>query len=254
MEMEESIFSIKTPAFEGPLELLLELIEKRKLLINDISLAAVTDEYMQRVAKMEQNPLRETTQFVHLASTLLLIKSKSLLPVFELTEEEEGSIEELQERLRLYQIYRNAGKVLSSVFGERMLFERQYAANAEPLFMPDQWTTVERLAATMRQVITALPKVEEKPNVKVRKTVSLEDMIDRLRMRVERQLKFGFQEFIQPNRSAGLTGASLERGTVIVGFLAVLEMVKQGLVMVRQTKRYEDIEIEREGSGPPRYM
>jgi segregation and condensation protein A len=85
-------FSVKTPIFEGPLELLLELIEKRRLLINDISLAAVTDEYMRRVAGMEGSHLGETTQFVYVASTLLLIKSRSLLPVFELTKEEEESI------------------------------------------------------------------------------------------------------------------------------------------------------------------
>jgi segregation and condensation protein A len=81
------IFSFKTEVFEGPLSLLIELIEKRKLLINDISLAAVTDEYMRRVAEMERSPLRETAEFIVLASTLLLIKSKSLLPILSLTEE-----------------------------------------------------------------------------------------------------------------------------------------------------------------------
>ena len=106
----QSIFSVKTDVFEGPMELLIELIEKRKLLINDISLASVTDEYMQRVAIMEQNPLKETTQFVVLAATLLLIKSKSLLPILDLTPEEEESIEDLQYRLKQYAIFRKAGK------------------------------------------------------------------------------------------------------------------------------------------------
>lgn len=241
----EQGFSVKTDVFEGPLELLLELIEKRKLLINDVSIASVTDEYMQHVAKMERHPLRETTEFVHLAATLLLIKSKSLLPMFELTEDEEESIEELEDRLRLYQIYRNAGKMLEEVFGEHMLYGRQFVPNAEPLFIPDRYTEKHALATAMQNVVSNLPKKVEKPKVQVRKTVSLEDMMTKLGERIERQMKFMFKDF---------TGGGRERGTVIVGFLAVLEMVKQGTVMVRQGGRYEDIEIEREGDDTPRYM
>ena len=245
LQDSQSIFSVKTGVFEGPLELLLELIEKRKLLINDISLAQVTDEYMARVAVMEQNPLRETSQFVLLASTLLLIKSKSLLPILELTEAEEESIENLQERLRLYQIYRTAAKMIGDAFGVQTLYERLYVPDTEPLFSPDVFTTQEALAHAVEEVIHNLPRKPIKPKVHVRKTVSLEDMIAKLQTRIERQLKFGFKDF---------TGGSTERGTVIVGFLAVLEMVKQGSVMVHQAKKFEDIEIEREGSGTPRYM
>lgn len=240
-----SVFAVKTGVFEGPLELLLELIEKRKLLINDISLAQVTDEYMASVAIMEQNPLRETSQFVLLASTLLLIKSKSLLPILELTTDEEESIENLQERLRLYQIYRNAGKILASVFGKQILHSRSYTPDSTPIFSPDSYTTPDALARAAAEVIQNLPRKPIKPKVQVRKTVSLEDMISKLQTRIERQLKFGFNDF---------TGGSNERGTVIVGFLAVLEMVKQGKVMVRQAKKFDDIEIEREGNEVPRYM
>ena len=82
-------FEVKTSAFEGPLDLLLDLVEKRKLLINDISIAEVTDEYMRQVSLMQELSLPNTAQFVALAATLLLIKSKSLLPVLELTQEEE---------------------------------------------------------------------------------------------------------------------------------------------------------------------
>jgi len=240
-----SKFSVKTDVFEGPLELLIELIEKRKLLVNDISIAAVTDEYMQRVAAMEQNPLHETTQFVVLASTLLLIKSKSLLPILELTDEEEESIEELQERLRIYQIYRNAGKMLESVFGKQMLFERSFSESTEPIFITDAYTEKSVLAESLKDVLTRLPRKVAKPKVQVRKTVSLEDMMESLRSRIERQMKFRFRD---------IAGQGAEKGTVIIGFLAVLEMVKQGLVIVQQTKHFDDIDIERESGGTPRYM
>ena len=92
-------FAIKTEVFEGPLDLLIDLVERRKLLINDISLAAVTDEYIEHVSRMQERSLSGTAHFVQLAATLLLIKSKSLLPVLELTDEEEHAIEDLEERL-----------------------------------------------------------------------------------------------------------------------------------------------------------
>lgn len=238
-------FSIQTEKYSGPLELLLELIEKRKLLINDISLASVTDDYMCYVAAMEQNPLRETAQFVVLASTLLLIKSKSLLPVFDLTESEEESVEDLQNRLKRYQIYRNAGKLLESIFGAHMAYERQYMPPTVPLFVTDIYTETRKLHEAVTDVLTQLPQKPKKPRVQVQKIISLEEMIENLKTRIERQITLRFKDF---------TGTNKEKTTVIVGFLAVLEMVKQGNIIVRQSSRFEDIEIEREGSDVPKYI
>src|SRR5665647_121039 len=95
--------AVKTSVYEGPLDLLLELIEKRKLLINDIALAAVTEEYIARINAMDTLPMGETAEFVALAATLLLIKSRSLLPLLNLTEEESKDIKELEYRLAVYQ-------------------------------------------------------------------------------------------------------------------------------------------------------
>ena len=244
-EIEQGIFSITTDVYTGPLDLLIDLIEKRKLLINDISIAAVTDEYMKYVALMERSTLRETADFVVLASTLLLIKSKSLLPVLELTETEEESVEQLQDRLRLYQIFRNAGKIVEQAFGSHILYDRTFVFDETPLFITDSYTNVSSLNNAITEVITRLPKKIVKPKVQVRKVVSLEEMIDRLKERVERQLSITFKDF---------TGNSSERATVIVGFLAVLEMVKQGSVIVKQVTRFTDIEIERDTGTKPSYM
>src|SRR6185437_17165579 len=103
---------VKTSVYEGPLELLLELIEKRKLLINDISLAAVTDEYIARVNAATDHPVGETAEFVALAATLLLIKSRSLLPTLELSSDESRDIKELEYRLALYQIIKEGTRSL----------------------------------------------------------------------------------------------------------------------------------------------
>ncbi len=237
-------FSVKTEVFEGPLELLLELVEGRKLLINDISLAEVTDEYIRHVSEMQERSLPGTTQFVQLAATLLLIKSKSLLPILELTTEEEASIDNLEARLRLYQIFRNAGLVVGERFGNSMMHSRQYAPAREPLFVTDQYTTMAALRAAIGDVLNGLPITEVKPKVQVKKTISLEQMITRLHERIERQIKLRFSELID-NPS--------ERVNVIVGFLAVLESVKQGSILVAQAERFADIEIEKERVGLPRY-
>ncbi len=237
-------FQIKTDAFEGPLELLLDLVEKRKLLINDISLAEVTDEYMATVSKMQEMSLPGTTNFVALAATLLLIKSKSLLPVLTLTEDEEGSIEELEERLKLYQIYRDAGIALGAVFGMSVMHARQYVPIKTPLFSPDKHCSTDALTEAMRGVLSELPQQIKPPKVQVKKVISLDDMIARLHERVEKAIRLKFSE---------LVADSTEKHTTIVGFLAVLESVKQGSVLVSQVQHFSEIEIEYSSASLPRY-
>ncbi len=237
-------FSIKTHVFEGPLELLIELCEKRKLLINDISLAEVTDEYIRRVSEMQEKSLPNTAQFVQLAATLLLIKSKSLLPVLELTKEEEATIDDLEERLRQYQIYRDAGAVLAAQFGKNIMYSRRFIAPKEALFIPDTWCTLGQLHEAMWGVLQNLPKKDIKPRVQVKASISLEDMMLSLQRRIETQLRAKFSD---------IRKEADEHKTVIVGFLAILELVKQGNVLVTQIGRFEDIEIELEQGGAPRY-
>lgn len=230
-------FSFKSNVFEGPLELLIELVEKRKLLINDISLAEVTDEYIKQVSDMEEKSLPHTAQFVQLAATLLLIKSKSLLPVLELTKEEEASIDDLEGRLRIYQIYRDAGTSLAIIFGENILYAPKFIAPKDPLFLPDSWCTLPTLHEALRDVISNLPKKEIKPKVQVKQTISLEEMMANLQKRIETQLKTKFSD---------MRAEAPEHKTVIVGFLAILELFKQGNVLVTQIGRFDDIEIELE--------
>lgn len=237
-------FSIKTEVFEGPLELLLDLVEKRKLLINDISLASVTDEYIEHVAAMQERSLPGTANFVQLAATLLLIKSKSLLPVLELTDEEEQTIGDLEERLKAYQIYRNAAGKLATIFGTHMLHGRSFSPKGKPVFAPDAYTEKAALHEAMYRVIAELPKQEVKPKVQLKNVISLEEMIDRLHARIELGMKLTFSD---------LLGGEKERTTVIVGFLAILESVKQGRVLVEQVSRFNEIKIEREGVHAPRY-
>lgn len=236
--------SIKTQAFEGPLELLLDLVEKRKFLINDISLAAVTDEYMRQVSIMQELSLPNTAQFIALAATLLLIKSKSLLPILELTQEEEEGIDDLEIRLKRYQLYRNIALEIEALFGTRMTHQRQFVPLSQPLFITDAFTTTDALSQAIADVVSNLPKKEEKPKVKVRKVISLEEMIENLHARIEKQVKLKFSELIADSK---------EKAHVIVGFLAILESVKQGSILVAQAGKFEDIHIEKEKVSAPKY-
>lgn len=242
--LEVTPFSIKTEVFEGPLELLLELVEKRKLLINDISLAAVTDEYLATVSSMQERSLPHTTQFVQLAATLLLIKSKSLLPVLELTEDEESAIENLEARLKRYQIFRDASTTVTQVFGKNLLYEKKYILDTKPMLTLDQFTELPVLADSMYQLISSLPQTEKKPKVTIRTIISLEEMIDRLHQRVASAASLTFRELLEHDT---------EKKVVIVGFLAILESVKQGSVLVAQAERYQDIHIEQSIFTTPKY-
>jgi len=226
------------------MELLIELVEKRKLLINDISLATVTDEYMQTVAAMQELSLPNTAQFVSLAATLLLIKSKSLLPVLDLTEEETASIEDLEERLKKYQVYRDISLELQAKFGKTNSYTPEYTPPNQPVFMPDTHCSISALNDAMREVLTALPKVEEKPVAKLKPTVSLEDMMDKLRKRIETQVLTRFSD---------IRAREPEHKNVIVGFLAILEIFKQGNIIITQANRFEDIHLELDKQGIPKY-
>ncbi len=226
------------------MELLLELVERRKLLINDISLASVTDEYMRHVSLMQEMSLPNTAQFISLAATLLLVKSKSLLPILELTEEEESSIEDLEERLRQYQIIRDAAVVLQNMFGQSRLYAPQFTMPAVSVFVPDSECSVPNLNSAILGVIADLPKKESPTKAQIKVVISLEDMMQKLQNRIAQNMQVRFSE---------LHAGETERKVIIVGFLAILELFKQGNLIVNQGERYADIEIELDRGITPSY-
>lgn len=241
----KTAFNISSTNYTGPLDLLIDLIEKRKFLVNDISITSVTDDYMAYVAQFEHSPLRDMAEFIVLASTLLLLKSKSLLPILELTESEEEHIDDLEKRLKLYQIYRNAGARIGELFGKKRLYGRKFVPHKEQLFITDAYTNTTSLHHALTDVLAHLPKKVDTPKVRVRSVVSLETMMERLKERIERQMNFTFKEF---------TGSNVERSVIVVGFLAILEMVKQGGLLVKQSERFTDIELERDRLSVPKYQ
>jgi len=239
------LYSIKTDVFEGPLDLLLSLIEKRKLLINDISLAKVADDYIAYTKSLSSLPVGYTANFLLIASTLVLIKSKSLLPALSLSEEEEGSIRDLEERLRIYKCIQQASVNIKERFGTNIIFPKSQLRRSEVVFSPDKDTTISGISSAIRSVLSQLPKKEYIQETVVKKVMSLEEMIDKLRGRIETHLKTGFKEFSGMGKS--------EKVHVVVSFLAMLELVKRGIVDVAQERKFGDINIESRAVGTPRY-
>jgi segregation and condensation protein A len=238
-------FTIKTQSFEGPLELLLELIEKRKLFINDISLAKVTDDFIEHIKQFSNIPMGESAHFILIASTLLLIKSKSLLPELSLTDEEESNIKDLETRLKIYKVIKQASLKISEIFGQNIIFEQSQMRKTEPVFTPDPEFTLNKALQLLKDLIIRLPKNEKVPNKVIQKVMSLEEMINTLSNRITSHIRMSFKEFTKENRE--------NRVHVIVSFLAMLELVKNGILHVQQESIFGDIQMETKEVGVPRY-
>jgi segregation and condensation protein A len=238
--VEKDTFQIKTTAFEGPFGLLLDLVEKRKLFINDVSLSEVTEEYLKYVNDLGGLPPDQVSSFVLVASTLLLIKSKSLLPNLDLTSEEEGDIKNLEERLRLYEMFSKLSGNIKSNFGKKIIFYPLERKNDVLIFLPDEKITKESMMTFAKNVVSAMPKSVFLPEVEVKTVISIEEMIDKLTERIKNSLKMNFSEL------HGKPVNKEERIFVIVGFLAMLELVRQGIINAMQESDSGDIIIEKQ--------
>lgn len=236
-------FHIKTEAYEGPFELLLDLIEKRQLSINELSLAQVTDDYIQHVRGHGTFPMEDAAQFIGVAATLLLIKSKSLIPDLELTGDEEEDMDDLKRRLAEYERVREMMRELSRIFGKRVMVSAGERA-PEVVFSPARDLTLTRIESALADALTALEKEEQLPEARVRPMVTIEEMMDTLLTRVQKAMTMSFKEF-----AAGST----EKVEVIVSFLALLELVKEGAVEAAQQGSFSDIKITNTSTSVPHY-
>jgi segregation and condensation protein A len=243
--MNQSTFEIKMDTFAGPLDLLLNLIEKRKLFINDISLSKITDDYLEYLKKLEDFSIPDSANFILIASTLVLIKSKSLLPTLNLTEEEQLSIDELQERLRVYKILKDATAKLREQFGREIIFPQTPSKIINPVFSPSTDLSSNSVLSSMQTLLVNLPKFEKLSKAVVEKVISLEEMINNLTGRIQTSLKMSFKEFSRSHEQ-GEAKKRENKINVIVSFLAMLELVKQGVINVTQQALFEDIQMETE--------
>ncbi len=233
-------YTIKQEKFEGPLDLLLELIQGEKLAINEISLANVTDKFigylrgLQAKGEADQEILAE---FLVVAATLLLIKSRSLLPQFQTNAEEEESIAELEQRLEEYKRFKElAIRIGQMASGGPKSFSREAYAGRLPVFYPPKRFTLTMLVGAFQRVIDALPKIEKLAEEKLKRIISLEEKIAELQAFLRKKVERAFSELVAGAR---------EKVEIIVSFLALLELAKQKLVTIEQKGLFGDIKIRK---------
>jgi len=230
-------FNITVGEFKGSLEALLSVVQKRKLHISDVSLASVADEYVEYVQSLGKLPQEQTAEFIVVAATLLLIKSKSLLPNLSLSMEEEESIQDLEYRLGLYKLYQHARDALIEhidstqvLYGPRKALSREQVRFAPP--SDAKSLTVQALHQALGGVLTQLPKVEIKDSAELTEAIDIKDVMHSLLQRVEQSM----QSFTE------LAGEG--RQEVLVNFLALLELVKDGVMLAEQSSEHGEIMIK----------
>jgi segregation and condensation protein A len=224
---------VQTPIFEGPLELLLALVERDELDIFKVSLANVTDAYLAEVAAREVADPQEMAEFLWMAARLLLIKSIRLLPGEPETEEETdllGWEDEVRRRLEEYRVYKEmAGELMERGQKESFSFPPpprtvEASGQEEPL-------EVELLVVAFHSVLARIPP---RPVVVTGRTWTLQEKLDLITAR----LRGGPIELVE------LILESEDRLEAVVTFVAVLELLRRSLVRVRQKDRFGPIHVE----------
>lgn len=250
------MYSVKLDGFEGPLDLLLHLIQKEEMDIYDIQIAQITDRYLEYVNLMEQLDLDVASEFLVMAATLLHIKSQSILP--QLTPSDEHAIgdqEQLVKQLLEYKQFKEAAQVLD-IYAERQtgIYSRSPKLHADL-----DGTREFEIKATLFDLLTAFKTINDRVaevdpedlyETVEEETITVEDKI----AFIERQLESADQLLFDE-----LFPLSASKADWIVTFLAILELIRIGKIVTVQTDHFESIYIvkqeyqasEREIAPPP---
>jgi segregation and condensation protein A len=242
-------YQVELEVFEGPLDLLLHLIKKHELDILDIPIAFITERYLAYIEAMENENLDVAGEYLLMAATLALIKSRELLPSPDPTQAEEEAAEdeldprqELVRRLLEYQKYKDA----ASSLGERPVMGRNVWGRGAPIDLPNA-TEAPLAEVGVIKLIEALGRVLEKAKVQsthdvVVDRVSIADQIHTFVGRLEREGTFTFEScFFGDTPEGGV----LARHQVVVAFLALLEMTRLKMIRLHQPEGSSSILISR---------
>jgi segregation and condensation protein A len=228
-------YTVKLPVFEGPLDLLLHLIEERELDITKVSLAAVTDQYLEYMSQVEELQPDKLADFLIVAAKLLLIKSRMLLPQppDEMDEEEEEDVgDELVRRLLEYRKFKNAAAALQAREEQGMRAYARLMVPAEPQrSFRLEGVTLDALAEAVRQAMMTRPS-STVDTVVTPLHVSLPEKIAHLETLLDNEGRFSFNALLKEAQS---------RAEIIVTFLALLQLIKRRKVVVEQSQLFGEI-------------
>lgn len=229
-------YQVKLEKFEGPLELLLELIEKEKLNIAELSLAKVADEYLSYIRGNSSIALENLADFLTVASKLILIKSRALLPMLKVTPEEEEEIKDLEKQLAEYKKFKEAAAELGKLANSKKIsYAREGYLGVKSVFYPPENINVFDLKKHFLAVLAEIPVLEILQEEIVSEVVTLEERISQLANLLELRLESSFSE---------LVSSAQDKVDVIISFLAMLEMIKQRIVEVEQQNLFEEIQLK----------
>lgn len=239
MNTTDKEYIVSLEQFEGPLDLLHQLIEKRKLQINTISLAKITADYMKYVREMVAVPAEEVARFIHIASILIVIKSKSLLPILEYTKEEEGDVTELEDRMKMFDFIRMRVVPALDIWKKQSSIVAMPSKARSAMFLPDNSCTMKGLQRNASTVLQGLVFLREPPQKKVRAKVRIEEVIERVLATVTERVTVSFQSLSK----------KADKQEKIISFLAVLELVRKNLLTATQNEDFDDIMIAKQSQA-----
>lgn len=239
---------VKLQVFEGPLDLLLHLIEKNKIDIYDIPIVEITNQYMEYIQEMQKKDLNIMSEFLLMAATLLDIKCRMLLPK-EVNEEgeEEDPRQELVEQLLEYKMYKYMSYELKDrqLDGERMMFKAPDIPEAVKSYQEPVDLNLLLDGLTLAKLNRIFKEVMRRQNDKIdpvrstfgkieKEEVTVDDKMAFLNEYILTHKKFSFRELLKKQRS---------KIQIVVTFLAVLEMMKVGTITIEQEHTFSDIII-----------
>lgn len=237
---DNQAYKIKIEQFEGPLDLLLQLIEKDKLDITEISLGNVTEQYLENLNQIENLYPEELADFLVVATKLLLIKSRTMLPYIYPEDEEEG---DLEEQLRIYKQFLEATKKIDKIIKNgRYIYAREQVKlnDIQVKFSPPENIKASHLKEMFIGVLKRLEPVVKLPKVALIKVISLKEKISHIQNEIIKKAELSFSELLHNAK---------DRTEIIVTFLALLELTKQKVISVEQNKLFDEISVKKNGNN-----
>jgi len=230
------MYKVQLEKFSGPLDLLLQLIEKEEMDITQVSLAKVADQFLEYMQQIESMGAKDIVDFLEIAARLILIKSKALLPQLELTDDEELSAEELALRLKEYKKFKEVGiKFKKLLEAKHYCFDRQIYVEEEKVFSPPPEISQKTLRNAFADVLGTVPVMEDLGEEIMTEVVSLEEKIDHIKSTLTDRLNTLFSKLHN----------SKSKMEVVVTFLAMLELMKQRIIDVEQPEMFGDIKLHK---------
>ena len=242
LALETNKYAIKVENFEGPLDLLCHLIDKNKMNINDIKISDITDQYMEYIKQMEEMNLDITSEFLVMASTLLYLKSKSLLPKQE-NEEEELTEEELIRRIIEYKKYKEITSKLKENF---LIYSKRCFKQAEEIELKAQKKEKDYEKGIIPELYEKLIKRnEEKVNenakniekIAITETYTVASKVKVMFKALVKNKKFVFNKLFSVKEH--------NKQEVVTAFSGLLEMSRRNKVITNQEETFSDIVVEK---------